>query len=767
LTKSETSSPRASLSLGANFAWLFLGTMVYGAAQWVYLVLVARWGSPAEVGIYALALAICSPVFLFFEGKLREVQATDVLGTLHFSDYVVVRAWSAGIAFTVATTFVLVAPFTGASALIVVAVGFGKTVDSLGDILYGRMQLSERMDLIAKSRIWKGIAGIVAATLVLRATSSLFWMLIGIGVAWATVLVLVDLRFLAALHGSGSSLTLLKWLRGNASLKRSRRLLKDVLPLGTVSALVSLRENLPRYILLRTHGIAAVGLFTAAMTMPEAGKRIVDPLGQALLPQLAARLHRDRKGFLRLLGRAVAIVILLALVGLAISVVAGDELLELLYGPEYAAYSAVLVVGVFAAGLNFVASILNIGVLATRWFLVQLPAAVIAAAAVLVAGVIWIPQYGAVGGAFALGLGMATWAATLGAALWLALRRAGPGTVDASAEHAAEAPAALTVSLEVELAWGCRHHLHSPDGISRFSAGRRTESRRVEQLVSLCDELELPIVFDVVGHLFLEECDGCHDSWVGGGPVPGDPGTSRTADPLFYARDLVDRIASAKTPHEICTHTFFHLNGAELTAEALRQDLEAAKRVHREAGLPVPTSIVPPRHQDLPRGVLTDLGFTAMRVPFPVYESAYGARPGLIRRFMDYFVRPHPVAPARHMNGLIETYCTPFTSLTAPYLPVGQLREHWAFRLLPLRLRQRYHLRYLRRALRDAIDSRSQLHVWTHLFDLAHPAQWENAAAFLREVARERNAGRIEVLRMEDLHRVTPAPASALQLQAS
>ncbi|MGE0160028.1 MAG: lipopolysaccharide biosynthesis protein [Dehalococcoidia bacterium] len=383
--------------------------------------MIARLGSPDELGTYALALAICSPVFLFFEGKLREVQATDVRGSLHFSDYIVVRLWSVSIAFVVTVALAAAVPSMRASSAVVVAVGWTKAVESVGDILYGRMQVSERMDLIARSRIAKGLVGILVGGAVLASTASLSWMMIGVGTGWMIVVLVVDIPYLARLH-EGSARAMVAWLRSNTSFERSRRLLKEMLPLGAVSALVSLRENLPRYILLRTHGVSVVGFFAAAMTLPEAGKRIVDPLGQALLPRLATHLHEGRSEFLRLLGRSILAVGLLALAGLVLALVAGEQLLRALYGPEYGAYLSVLVIGVVATGVNFVASILNIAMLATRRFLVQLPAAVIAAMAVLLAGVVSIPAHGAVGGAIALGVGMATWALTLGVALWLTLR---------------------------------------------------------------------------------------------------------------------------------------------------------------------------------------------------------------------------------------------------------------------------------------------------------------------------------------------------------
>ena len=46
------------LSLKSNFAWTLSGNVVYSACQWGMLVLLAKLGTPATVGEFALAVAI-------------------------------------------------------------------------------------------------------------------------------------------------------------------------------------------------------------------------------------------------------------------------------------------------------------------------------------------------------------------------------------------------------------------------------------------------------------------------------------------------------------------------------------------------------------------------------------------------------------------------------------------------------------------------------------------------------------------------------------
>lgn len=109
---------------------------------------------------------------------------------------------------------------------------------------------------------------------------------------------------------------------------------------------------------------------------------------------------------------------------------------------------------------------------------------------------------------------------------------------------------ALTISLEIELAWGT-HDKDSNDRFDHISPRREVETKTLNNLLKLCDDLELPITFDVVGHLFLSSCDGSHPSPHEGDWFASDPGTDEESNPLFYAPDMVKNIRDAKVDHEL------------------------------------------------------------------------------------------------------------------------------------------------------------------------------------------------------------------------
>jgi hypothetical protein len=319
----------------------------------------------------------------------------------------------------------------------------------------------------------------------------------------------------------------------------------------------------------------------------------------------------------------------------------------------------------------------------------------------------------------------------------------------------------VVLSMEIELRWGV-NHLPGRQGLDRHSEGREAETTTLERLLTLCDGLELPITFDVVGHLLLDDCAGTHDSPHRTAWFASDPGTDEARDPLYYAPDLVRQIQRAETDHEICTHTFSHAACHTATDDVVSWELDAARRTHEAAGLDEPTSFVPPMHAPCPPSLLREHGIRAVRRPVsyrpPVDDpeppdSLRRSIPWHVRRAypVEVLARSHPVRTPELVDGVVEHYTSWHASLTAPYLPNGRIEPHPLFRLLPQSLRRAIHRRYLRDGLDRAIAAGSCVHYWSHLFNLANDAQWPPVESFLRAIARERSHERVRVATMETL----------------
>jgi len=309
----------------------------------------------------------------------------------------------------------------------------------------------------------------------------------------------------------------------------------------------------------------------------------------------------------------------------------------------------------------------------------------------------------------------------------------------------------LTLSFEIELAWG--HHDLGGSDEQLISDRRKIETDTLERLLAICDELELPISFDIVGHLLEESCDGHHE-----GPHPpdwfsADPGTDVEKDPKFYAPDLVNMIRDSETDHEICTHSYSHIRG-DVPPDVVEWELTTATDLWERHGLSTPISYVPPRHESVTYEELRKAGIEVVRTPI----NGLKLEGSPVRSYLQRHRQSIPDHPPRRRRGLVETYCTPYPTLSSPALPNGQRPPPRMLQTIPRRVRQRLHRQWLKRQTRRAIDCDGHLHLWTHLYNVSNDAQSKPLFEYLRFLAKRDDEGEVDVNPMRDL---VPSQASS------
>src|SRR5262245_26234 len=102
--------PKA-LTIRHNFAWTFVGNLVYAASQWAMLAVLAKLGNPVMVGQFALALSISAPVIMFTNLALRQVQATDARRDYSFGIYLGLRLITTALSLLIVAGIVLAAGY--------------------------------------------------------------------------------------------------------------------------------------------------------------------------------------------------------------------------------------------------------------------------------------------------------------------------------------------------------------------------------------------------------------------------------------------------------------------------------------------------------------------------------------------------------------------------------------------------------------------------------------------------------------------------------
>ena len=189
---------------------------------------------------------------------------------------------------------------------------------------------------------------------------------------------------------------------------------------------------------------------------------------------------------------------------------------------------------------------------------------------------------------------------------------------------------AIVVSADFELAWAWRY---SSVGIQGALEKARWERQQVPLIKNLLEELQIPITWATVGHLFLESCERSGPGGLTHNEMPRpspyenafwnlrskdwmehDPAGNVSTHPEWYAPDLVELLLRSRVKHDWGCHSFSHmdLSDKSCTPELFDFELSESRRAMARFGLS-PVSFVYPGNLAGHTERLSELGFQIAR----------------------------------------------------------------------------------------------------------------------------------------------------------
>ncbi len=303
--------PAKPLSLKRNAVWTTIGNGTYAASQWTQIALIAHLGTSADVGHYALAMAVCAPVFMLFNLQLRQIQAVDSTRKHSFAEYLGLRLLSSAIALAAVCVLACFSSRASSAAALTVLVGLFKGIESVSDIYQGLLQQHERMDYVGRSMLLKSVLILSAFTGVYYCTKSLVFAASAMVCAQAAGCLVYDIRASYQTVWGRSSNDWLAIVRVMCRATFSPAVLKKLavraLPLGIAMMLISVYGNLPRFVLNKYVGAAGVGVFAAITYMSMAGGLLVTAVGTAMAPRLSQYALTNHRAYKQLLGQTCVV----------------------------------------------------------------------------------------------------------------------------------------------------------------------------------------------------------------------------------------------------------------------------------------------------------------------------------------------------------------------------------------------------------------------------------------------------------------------------
>ena len=369
-------------SVKINFMWMLAANVIYSFFQWLSVPLIGRLTNWETLGVFVLGISVNSPIFIFSWLQLRAIQATDSTQRYPFGLYMYARCLTTCVAFLLVLSVGVVSITDANTFDVVMSLSIVKIIESLSDIIYGRFQREEEMDLIAKSMILRSVASQTGFILTLYFSKSL--------VSSIAVMTLISLMVLLRYD----TYNLLHSLKKNVgaewnSLKnliirlidissgRNGQLLTLIwlgLPMGLHGFLFTLKPNIPRYVLQYFSGERDLGIFAAIVSVTMVGNTIVNAIGTAVLPPLSRSFMEKNKSSIRSwVIRLISFSFLIGTSGLLASIYFGREIMFFLYGYESGDAIQALPVVMFGALIANMSSMLAIALIASQNFWILVP----------------------------------------------------------------------------------------------------------------------------------------------------------------------------------------------------------------------------------------------------------------------------------------------------------------------------------------------------------------------------------------------------------
>lgn len=290
------------------------------------------------------------------------------------------------------------------------------------------------------------------------------------------------------------------------------------------------------------------------------------------------------------------------------------------------------------------------------------------------------------------------------------------------------------ISLDIELLWGFVRY----PGIKAASLLINDDKKgrgNIDVLLSLFDKYNIPATWALVGHLFLDRCQRENsvphygmprfkDDWYS-----VDPCSDIQQDPLYYGRDIIERVISNPVEHEIGYHSFSHVPFSECSREVAEAEVKEGVKLAGELGITVKSFVFPSNaigHVD----VLRKYGFEIYRGRnLQRQHSNQSFLMGKASGAVDKLIAP-PAEP-RYVDGIWEIPSSMFFC-----------DSQTPFALLPR----------ARLGLARAIHQNKVFHIFLHPHNLlAQPSLGKMLDEFLALVAKKRDEEKLQVMTMGEL----------------
>ncbi|MBK1725025.1 lipopolysaccharide biosynthesis protein [Thiocystis violacea] len=347
-----------------KIASLLGGNLIFAGSQWLILVALTKFVGLTAAGVYALSLAIVSPVYTLAGLDLRSVAATDISEENDPRDFLLLTVAGNVVALIASIVIAMTAfPPESIDMSVLFALALAKTIETFTFVQYGFLQRAGWIIEVSRSLAARGLLGLGVFSALLGLSGAYQVALYGLALSWGIVLIWSAGRrsvewprsAFAGETGAGRPGTL-----GGLFVK--------AFPLGVLGSFNILAQQVPRYFIAAQLPIDALGIYAGIAQFAMLGAMIVNAIGQTIVGKLARLYRDDRKAFVAVQVRSISAGLVVGLAGIVLAWLYGPRILQLFYSSDFASAGELFVLGMTWSAVLYVSALTGSGMTGMRLF---------------------------------------------------------------------------------------------------------------------------------------------------------------------------------------------------------------------------------------------------------------------------------------------------------------------------------------------------------------------------------------------------------------
>lgn len=336
-------------NLKKDYFWNTLGTSLFSFNSLFFMIVVTRFNSLSDAGIFSFAYATAGIInyFALYSGRTYQISNTNEKFT--GSLYIVTRYLTAFFALLISIVFVVINGYPLNKAIVILLLCIVKCLEAVSDVYYGILQGHSKLYIAGKSMTYKSLISVIGFIIIDLLTRNLIVSCFYLLIVNIAVLILYDIR------NTSKFMHIVKDFKKSSIILLLRVSSYTFLFTLTVTVIM----NLPRYFIdffLNDSDQAIYGIISMPATFVMLFSQFI--LQPSLVSLSNHYKRKEKRNFNKVVFKISSLILVSMVVILPVAYILGVPVLEFVYGVELSEYTFLLLLVILGSAFYAVSNVL-------------------------------------------------------------------------------------------------------------------------------------------------------------------------------------------------------------------------------------------------------------------------------------------------------------------------------------------------------------------------------------------------------------------------